>query len=69
MGALSFPRRVVALFPRQPIEIGSVPERAIICFGNVECHHTVRYVGPVDRAVEPAKCAVITQNFQGLRTL
>jgi hypothetical protein len=51
MGLLSSPCRV-ALFSRQAIEIWFVTERTIICFGN----HTVRYVGPVEGAVEPAKC-------------
>src|SRR5262245_53312381 len=41
--------------PRQAIEIWFVPERPVIRFGHVKCHHSVRYVSPRDGAVEPAK--------------
>lgn len=37
------------------MEIGFVPKRAAIRFGKVECHYAVRYVGPRNGAVEPAK--------------
>ena len=47
--------RVVVFLPRQAIEIWFVPKRAVIRFGNVECHYAVRYVGPHNGAVEPAK--------------
>jgi hypothetical protein len=48
-------RRDVVLLPRQVIEVWFVPERAIIRFGNLKSHHTVRDVGPSNGAIEAAK--------------
>jgi hypothetical protein len=47
--------RVVALLPRQVIEIWFVSERAVIHFRNVGCRRTVRYIGPSNGAIESAK--------------
>src|SRR5215469_11401867 len=55
LGAETFSCRDVAILPRQAAKIWFVPEHAVICFGNMECHHAVRYVGPSNSAVEPAK--------------
>jgi hypothetical protein len=48
-------RRNVVLLPRQAIEVRRVTERAIIRFGDLKSHHTVRDVGPSDGAIEAAK--------------
>jgi hypothetical protein len=53
---VSYHCRVVALLPRQAIEIWFVSERAVIHFRNVECHRTIRYIGPSNGAIESAKC-------------
>jgi hypothetical protein len=45
--SVSYLCRVVALLPRQAIEIWFVSERAVIHFRNVECRRNVRYIGPV----------------------
>jgi len=46
---------VVALFPREAIEIRFVLERAVFWLGNLECHFTIADVGPSNGAVEPAE--------------
>ena len=47
--------RYISLFPRQAIVIRFVPERTVLCLGNIKRHRIIGYVSPSGGAVEAAK--------------
>ena len=53
----SFPGfgRDIALFPRQAVIIWFVPERTVLCLGNIKRHRIIGYVSPSSGAVEAVK--------------
>jgi hypothetical protein len=45
----------IALFSRQAIVIWLVPERTVLCLGNIKRHRIIGYVSPSSGTVEAAK--------------